>query len=124
LIGGLLPVQANLGIALAVGNAGHAQIHADLGALAVEVGHQLLEDVLLVLLADVGVILHSLGIDTVLVLSSQLHLALHLIELGTGGLADRAELRGILPFVDITADRANPLLHSYFLLFNKFYFTN
>jgi len=43
----LLPVQANFGIALAVSNTGHAQVHTNLGALALEVGHQLLEDVLL-----------------------------------------------------------------------------
>ena len=32
----------------------HAQVHTDLTALALEVGHQLLEDVLLVFLGDVG----------------------------------------------------------------------
>ena len=81
LVGGLLPVQADLGVALPVGNAGHAQIHADLAALALEVGHQLLEDVLLVFLGDVGVVLHGLGVDAVLMLGGQLAF-LHDLELG------------------------------------------
>ena len=54
LVGGLLPVQADLGIALTVSDPGHAQIHTHLAALAVEVGHELIEDVLLILLGDVG----------------------------------------------------------------------
>ena len=33
----------------------HAQIHDDLGALAVKVGHQLIKDELLVFLRDVGI---------------------------------------------------------------------
>ena len=45
---------------------GHAQVHADLGALAVEVGHQLIEDELLVLLGDIGVRLDGLAVDAVL----------------------------------------------------------
>ena len=51
--GCLFPVQADLGIALAVRDARHAQVHAHLGALAVEVRLELLEDVLLVLVGDV-----------------------------------------------------------------------
>ena len=45
--GGLFPVQTNLGIALAMRDASHAQVHAHLGALAVEIGLQLIEDELL-----------------------------------------------------------------------------
>src|SRR5699024_4352330 len=94
LVGGLLPVQADLEIAVEVGDAGHAQVHADLGALAVKVGHELVKDELLVLVADVGVVLHGLGVDAVLVLSGQLGVGGHLLELGAGHLADRADLRG------------------------------
>src|SRR5699024_4896833 len=45
-VSSLLPVQADLRIALAMSNASHGQIHADLGALAVEVGAQIVHDVL------------------------------------------------------------------------------
>ena len=89
LIGGLLPVEAHLGIALAMGDAGHAEVHADLGALAGEVGVELLQDVGLVGVADVGVILHGLGVDAVLMLGSQLAL-FHDLELGAVHLADGA----------------------------------
>ena len=82
----LLPVQADLGVTLAVSDAGHAQVHTDFGALALEVGHQLLEDVLLILSGDVGVVLDGLSVDTVLVNSSQLLFALLLYELGSGNL--------------------------------------
>ena len=44
-IGGLLPISADLRITLPIGNAGHAQIHTDLGALALEVGAQVSLDV-------------------------------------------------------------------------------
>src|SRR5699024_9291398 len=36
-IGSLLPVQADFGVALAMGHTGHSQVHANLGALALEV---------------------------------------------------------------------------------------
>ena len=84
--GGLFPVQADLGIALAMGDAGHAEVHADLGALAGEVGLELLHDVLLVFLGNA---VHLVG-DAEDVLSGELHLTLDLVELGSGGLADGA----------------------------------
>ena len=121
--GSLFPVQADLGVALAVGNAGHAQVHADLGALALEVGHQLLEDVLLVGIGDVGVVLDGLGVDAVLVLSGQLAL-FHDLELGTGDLAQGAlEISGhLIGFVNITTNGADKLLHKYFLQNLIYYF--
>ena len=92
-----------------------AQVHADLGALALEVGHQLVEDELLVFFADVGVVLNGLCVDAVLMLSSQL-IGLHDLELGTVDLADGAlEAFGhSLCFVNITANGANKLLHNNF----------
>ena len=103
--GGLFPVQANFGIALAVGDAGHAEIHADFGALAGEVGLQLLQDVLLVFLGDVV----QLGTHAEDVLSGQLDLALDLGELGAGNAADRAlEIGGhLVAFIDVAANGAN-----------------
>ena len=81
-VGSLLPVQADFGIAFPVSDASHAQVHTDLGAFALEVGHQLLEDVLLVFLGDVGIALNGLCVNAVLMDSGQLLLALLLNELG------------------------------------------
>ena len=67
----LFPVQTNLGIALAMRDAGHAQVHAHLGALAVEIGLQLIEDELLVLVGDGLVVLHGFGVDAIFVLSGE-----------------------------------------------------
>ena len=95
-----------------MGDARHAQVHADLGALAVEVGLQLLEDVGLVLVGDVGVVLDRLVIDAVLVLGGELKLTLDLLESAGRSVADRA-LRGRLgALVDVTADLADPLIHN------------
>ena len=110
LVGGLLPVQADLGIALAVRNARHAQVHTDLAALAVEVGHELIEDVLLILLGDVGVVLHGLCVDAELVLSSQLQLALDLFK-RILGVADGALDGSLGTLINITANLADPLFH-------------
>ena len=119
--GSLLPVQTHLGVALTMGNPGHAQVHTHFGALAVEVGHQLLEDELLVLLGDVGVVLHGLGVYAVLVLGSQL-VGLHDLELGAVYLTYGAleALGDGLAFINITANGANKLLHNFFLLKVKF----
>ena len=46
LVGSLLPVQANLGVALAMSDASHGQVHTDLGALALKVSAQVGNDVL------------------------------------------------------------------------------
>ena len=112
-VSGLLPVQADLGVAFAVGDPGHAQVHTDLAALAVEVGLQLLQDISLVLSGDVGVVGNGLLIDAQLVLSGQL-VILHDLELGTVHLADGAleVLRHGFAFVDITANGADKLLHN------------
>lgn len=110
--GGLFPVQANFGIALAVGDAGHAEIHADFAALTVEVGLELLEDVLLVLFGDVV----ELGADAEHMLGGELHLALDLGELGAGNAADRAlEIGGhLVAFIDVAANGAN-IFHLFIL---------
>ena len=62
-VGSLLPVQANLGIAFAMGNARHSEVHADLGAFALEVRAKVRHDVLRDLrkLADADHMLGSPG---------------------------------------------------------------
>ena len=81
-----------------------------------EVGHQLLEDILLILSGDVGVVLHGLGVDAILVLSGQLA-GLHDLKLGTVNLANGAleALGHSLGLMNITTNGANKLLHNIFL---------
>ena len=117
-IGGLLPVQADLRIALAVGDAGHAEGHADLRALAAEVGLELVEDELLVLFGNAV----ELRADAEFMLGRELQIALDDLELLAGNTADRAlEAFGqLIAFINITADGADILLHNKILL--KCYF--
>jgi hypothetical protein len=110
-ISGLLPIQADLRIALTVSDPSHAQIHTNLGALAGEVGLQLLQDISLVLSADAVVVLDGLLINTILMLSSQSHLASHLLEHRCRHVADRTFSGSGLALSNITADSANPFLH-------------
>ena len=105
LVGSLLPVQADLGIALAMSDASHGQVHTDLRALALKVGAQVGNDIL-------GDALH-LG-DAYDVLGSPLELALFLLqETRTGNAALGAlEVLGQLVAVElfhITANGANKL---------------
>ena len=102
---GGLPVLADLGIALAEGDAAHGQIHAHLGALAVEIGAQIRDDVLGSALGHA----HH-------VLSRPAHLLGLLDELAGGRLADGAELGGSLALVHIAADGTDKLLHKMILL--------
>ena len=96
-----------------MGNAGHAQVHTDLAALAGEVGLQLLQDICLVLGGNVGVVGNGLLVDAQLMLGSQLAL-FHDLELRTGDLADGADeaLRHGFSFQNITANRADKFLHN------------
>ena len=97
---GLLPIQADLRISLAVGHTGHGQVHADLGALAGEVGTQVLHDVLRSALGHAD---H--------VLSSPAHFGALLHELRCGSMALRTFLGGLLALVNITTNAANKLFH-------------
>jgi hypothetical protein len=98
-------------------DASHAQIHTDLAALTLEVSHQLIEDILLVFLGNVGVVLNGLCVNAVLMNSSQLLLALLLYELGSGNLTNgAAELSvQLLGSVNITTNRTYKLFHNNFL---------
>ena len=106
---GLFPVHADLRIALAVRNARHGQIHADLAALALKVGAQTGDDLFLHLggniraehLADADDVLRRPG----LLLRLQR-------ELAAGDMAHRALRRGRIAFMNVTANRANPLFHN------------
>ena len=108
---GLLPVQADLGIALAVRDARHCKVHADLGALALEVCSQALDDLIAHLFGNIRA---ELLADADNMLRCPAHAFLLLDELGTGNLALGAELRGSISLVNITAYGANPFLHSKF----------
>jgi hypothetical protein len=81
-----------------------------------EVGQQLIQDELLVLVGDVGIVGNGGLVDTELMLGSQLGVV-HDLELGAGDLAQgAAEISShLLSLVDITANRANKLLHNKFL---------
>ena len=108
---GLLPVQTDLGITLAVRDARHRKIHTDLGALALEVCSQALDDLIAHLFGNIGT---KLLADADNMLRCPAHAFLLLDELGTGNLALGAELRGSISLVNITAYGANPFLHSKF----------
>ena len=106
---GPAPILTNLGIALTICHAGHGQIHADLSALAGEVGVQTVDDLLL----DLGGNRLAEGLAHAdHMLGSPAQLTLLLGELGGGNTALGALLGGILTLINITADRADPLLHS------------
>ena len=110
-MGGLFPVQADLGIALAMGDARHAEVHADLAALAGEIRLQLLQDVSLIFGGNTVIVADGGLVDAELMLGSQLDLALHFFEHVALGMADRALRGGIFAFVDVTANLANELFH-------------
>ena len=100
--------QANFGIAFPMGNAGHGQIHAHFGALALEVGAQIGNDVLGNTFGDADHMFRrpSLFLD-------------HQLELGSGRLALRTLGGSFFALVHITADHANELSHYDILLFQK-----
>ena len=87
----------------------HGQIHADLTALALKVGAQTGDDLFLYLggnvraehLADADDVLRRPG----LLLRLQR-------ELAAGDMAHRALRRGRIAFMNVTANRANPLFHN------------
>ena len=110
---GLLPVHADFGITLAVGNSGHGQVHANLSALAFKVGLQGGDDLCLDFLGHVSA---KLLAYTDNMLGSPDHVSLLLGELGAGDLALGAELGGSISLMNVTAYGANPFLHCNFLL--------
>ena len=102
----LLPVQADLRIALAVCNAGHCQIHTNLRALALEVSTQVSHDVLRSALCNAYNVLGSPGLFASL-----------LLELLSRCVADRALCRSCFAFIYITTYGTNKLFHDFFLLY-------
>ena len=110
----LLQVETDLGIAFAISDACHAEVHTNFGALAVEVSHKLLADVFLIFSADVGIVLYGLCVNTILVLSCKLELAFLLNKLLCRNLAYRALLRSSFSLVNITAYRTYKLCHNNF----------
>ena len=112
LMGGLFPIQADLGIALPMGHAGHGQIHANLGAFAGEVGAQTVDDLLLDLSGDICA---KLMADAHHMLGGPGHIGLLLYKLGAGDAALGTLLRGLLAFMNITAHRTYPFFHRCYL---------
>ena len=111
LVSGLLPVQADLGIALAMSNASHGQVHTNLAALALKVGAQVVNDVL----GDLGELANA---DDVL--GSPGHLGVALLDEAVAGDAalGALEIGGQLLAVELLNVTANgayklhDLLHS------------
>ena len=89
-------------------DASHAQVHAHFGALAVEIGFQLIEDELLVLVGDGLVVLHGFGVDAVFMLGGKLLLAFELLERACRSVAHGAFRGRLGAFVDVTAYAADP----------------
>ena len=98
-IGSLLPVQADLGITLAVSYAGHSQIHTDFTALAVEVGAEAFDDLGIYALSNAY---HVFG-------GPALFVFFYGHEFVLARLADGAEFGGLRSFVYITANCATEL---------------
>ena len=99
---GGLPVFGDLRVAFAGGGAAHGQIHADLGALAVEVGAQAFLDLFGRVLGDADDVLGrpfgAFGLND-------------FDELLAGRLAQGALGRAFLGHNDFSADGAFPLSH-------------
>ena len=109
LVSCLLPVKADLGIAFTVSDASHCQVHADLGALALEVCAQAADD----LLADAfGNVCAEALADADYMLSCPGLLLGLLDELAAGDIADGALLRGSVAFVNVTTYGAYPFCHN------------
>jgi hypothetical protein len=102
-VSGLLPVQADLGIALTMSHTSHSQIHADLGALALEVCTEISLD-----------ILGNVGSDTDYMLSSISGTLFDLGELLSADTAEGAlEISGKgVALINITANRTYELCHN------------
>ena len=88
----------DFGIALAVGGAGHGEVHADLAALAVEVHPQAFDDPGIDVLGDADDVLGSPG-DRAVAGS---------FEASRPGPCTAGIRRGSVTFEDVTADRAGP----------------
>ena len=110
----LLPVQTDLGVALTVRHTRHRQIHTDLGALALEVGAQTVDD----LLADIlgNIVAKDLAYAHNVLGSPGLLRRLQ-DEFFTADVADRALGGGNITLVNVTANRTDPLLHNNYLRF-------
>ena len=90
-ISSLLPVQADLRIALSVSNSCHCKIHTNFRALAGEIGSQIFHDIFACALSN-----------SYNVLGSPFHRSGLSSELLSGSAADRALLRCSISFINIT----------------------
>ena len=95
-------------------HASHSQIHTDLSALTLEVGAQTVNDLLADFLGNV--VAKHLADAHYMLGSPGLLLGLQ-GELFTGNMANRALCGGNIAFMNITANRTDPLLHNFYLHF-------
>jgi len=87
----------HFGVAIAVSLTAHGQVHANLGALAVEIHAKALDDAGVNTLGHAHTMLVRIGL-----------LFAHELELALGSLALGAEFRSFGTFVNIAANLANP----------------
>ena len=99
--GGLLPVQADLRITLAVRHTRHRKVHADLGALTGKVHAQPFDDLRVDALRHADNMLGRPGFSA----------GFHFLELIGACFAGRTEGRRGVSLVDIAADCAYKLFH-------------
>ncbi len=92
----------DLGIALTLGHTAHGQVHADLAALAVKVGAQILD--------DVGG--SAFGHAHYMLVSENQTLGGLLVELRGGSATDRALLGRGVALVYVTTNGADKFFHS------------
>ena len=111
----LFPVETYLWIAFSVSYSCHAEVHAYLGAFALEVSLELLDYISLVFLAGNSVKIHAYA---EYMLSCKRRGFVHKLELASGNFAYGAlEIcRDLIAFINITAYRAHILFFFLFLL--------
>ena len=102
---GLFPVHADFGITFTVCNTCHSEVHSYFAALTCEVCLQAFNDLCFDVFRNIRT---KLLAYTNNMLSSPGELTLGFGKLAAGNLALGAELRGLITFMHITANRADP----------------
>ena len=106
----LFPVKSDLRISFSVSDACHAKIHTYFGALTLEIGLELVDDILLVFFVVYSIEVHTYA---EYVLSCKSSALFHYLELGSGALAERANISfgDGFAFIHITANGAYKFFH-------------
>ena len=99
----LLPIETDFRIAFTMCDSCHAKVHTNLRTLTIEVCFKLIEDKLLILVADFRVVLNSRSIYAKLMLCSQCHRSVfYFLELICASMADWALCRSCVTFINIS----------------------